>query len=79
MNVTLVPEHIVPEGDAAIETDAVPVGPTAIIIVSEVAGEPVAHARLEFMMQVMESLSASDEDEYVEFVSPEIFDPFNTH
>ena len=43
VNVTLVPEQIVPAGLAAILTLAVNVGLTVILMLFDVAGEPVKH------------------------------------
>ena len=47
VKVTDVPAQIAPDGDAAILTPAVNIGLTVIVTILEVAGLPVAHARLD--------------------------------
>ena len=51
-NVTEVPAHIV-VAVALMETDALTLGDTVMVIVFEVAGDPVAQARLEVMTQLI--------------------------
>jgi len=60
VNVTLVPEVIVPEGFAAINTLAVTIGLTVIVIELEIAGEPVAHVAVEVITHVITSLFAGE-------------------
>ena len=60
VKVTLVPEHIIPDGLAAIVTSASSEALTVIVIVFEVAGEPVTHVvRDEVITQVITSPFAS--------------------
>jgi hypothetical protein len=53
VKVTLAPEHIVVEGDAAMLTLAATLGFTVIVSAFDVAGDPVAHARLDVITQVI--------------------------
>ena len=62
VNVTLVPEHIVPEGDATIDTEATPTLPTIIVMELEVAGDPLTHIKLDVMIHVITLPLASVED-----------------
>lgn len=59
VKVMLVPAQIAPEGEAEIETDAVPIVPTTIVILLELDGEPLTHVRLEVITHVTASLFAS--------------------
>ena len=79
VNVTLVPEHIAPEGLAAMLTLAATVEFTDIVMEFEVAGEPVAQLRLDVITQVIISPFARAVEVYVEFVAPVIFVPFFFH
>jgi hypothetical protein len=80
LNVTLVPEHIAPEGFAAIFTIAGKLELTVIVIEFEVAGLPDKQGlALEVKTHVITSKFASVADVYVEFIAPEIFDPFFCH
>ena len=79
VKVTLIPEQIAPEGFAAILTLAGKPGFTIIVIVFEVAGEPVAQVKLLVIMQVIKLPFARVVDVYVEFVAPDIFDPLFCH
>lgn len=79
VKLTLVPEHMAPLGIAAMLMLAVTGEVTAIVIEFEVAGEPVAQAKEEVIIQVMIFPFASEEDEYVELVAPEIFEPLFCH
>ena len=56
MNVTLAPAQIAPAGFAAILTAATKFGFTVIVIGEDVAGLPVAQAKLEVITQVIISL-----------------------
>jgi hypothetical protein len=51
VNVTLVPEQIVPIGLAVIDTLTGNIGFTAIVMVFEVAGLPVEQAKEDVIMQ----------------------------
>ena len=62
VNVTLVPEHMAPLGFAEMPTLAAALEFTVIVMLFEVAGEPVAHVRLEFMTQVITSLLVKVDD-----------------
>ena len=55
VNVTDTPVHIVPDGEAAIETPAGRFGLTVMVIAFEVAGLPVTHVRLDVMTTVITS------------------------
>ena len=55
----LVPEHILPLGIAAMLTLAAIPAFTTIVILFDVAGEPVAHVKLDVITQVMMSPLAS--------------------
>jgi len=55
VKVTLVPAHIVPDGTAPMLTLAGRLGFTVIVIPLLVEGEPVAHAKLVVMTQVITS------------------------
>ena len=59
VKVTLVPEHIAPVGLAAMLTLAATDVFTVIVMLFDVAGEPVAHERLEVITQVIISPLAS--------------------
>ena len=74
-NVTLVPGQIAPEGTAAMLTLAGNNGLTVIVIVLEVAGEPVAQIAFDVISTVIASAFASVVVVYVEFVAAEIFTP----
>ena len=52
---------------------------TVIIIVFDVAGEPVAQIKLLVIIQATQSPFARVVDVYVEFVSPDIFNPLFCH
>ena len=52
---------------------------TVIVIVFDVAGEPVAQAKLLVIIQVIKLPFASVVDVYIEFVAPDIFDPLFCH
>jgi hypothetical protein len=60
VNVTLVPEQIAPDGEAAMLTLAAKFGFTVIVTELEVAGEPVAHVAFDVITAVTTSLFASD-------------------
>ena len=62
VNVTLVPEQIAPEGLAAIFTPATPPASTNIVIVLEVAGDPVTQPELLVIKQDIISPFATDDD-----------------
>ena len=79
VNVTLAPAHIAPDGFAAILTLAGKLEFTVIVIVFDVAGEPVAQAKLLVIIQVIKSPFAKVVDVYVEFVAPDISDPLFCH
>jgi hypothetical protein len=55
VNVTDVPVHIVPDGEAAIETLAGRFGLTVIVMAFDVAGLPVTHERLDVITTVITS------------------------
>ena len=74
-NVTLIPGQIAPEGTAAMLTLAGNNGFTVIVIVLEVAGEPVAQIAFDVISTVIASAFASVVVVYVGFVAPEIFTP----
>jgi len=78
VKVTLVPEQIAPEGFAAILTLAGKLE-TVIVIVFDVAGEPVAQAKLLVIIHVIKLPFVKVVDMYVEFVAPDIFDPLFSH
>ena len=59
VKVTLVPAHIVVEGDAAMVTDGVTDGVTVIVMVLDVAGEPVAQPKLEVIITLTWSVFAN--------------------
>ena len=79
VNVTLLPEHIPPEGFAVMLTFAVPLVVTDIVIVLDVAGEPVMQLALLVITQLITSPFASAADVYVDEVAPVIFVPFFFH
>jgi hypothetical protein len=72
VNVTEVPAQIAPAGAAAILTLAATTGLITMLIVFEVAGLPVTHARDEVILTVMLSPLERAELEYVEAVAPGI-------
>jgi hypothetical protein len=74
-----VPEQIAPAGSAATITLAGKFGFTIIVMIFEVAGEPVAHVAFDVMMQVIWLPLVSALDVYVEFVAPPMFDPLFCH
>ena len=53
-------------------------GFTVIVVVGDVAGEPVAQVALEVSMQVTASLLLNDEDVYVVLLAPTL-EPFTCH
>jgi hypothetical protein len=55
VKVTLAPEHIVVEGEAAILTLAAPAAVTDIVTAFDVAGEPVTQVAFEVITQVTTS------------------------
>lgn len=63
VKVTDVPSHIGPEGLALIATDATAVVPTAMVMVLEVAGDPVVHNKLDVIIQVTALLFINAEEE----------------
>ena len=79
VKVTLVPEHIAPEGFAAILTLAGKLEFTIIVIVFDVAGEPVTQVAFDVIIHVIKLPFARVVDVYVEFVAPDIFDPLFCH
>ena len=60
--VTLVPAHIAPLGIAAMLTLAATAEFTVMVMLFDVAGDPVAHVRFEVITQVITSLSANAVD-----------------
>jgi hypothetical protein len=78
VKVTLEPEHIVVEGDAAMLTLAATLGFTVIVIPVEVAGEPVTQVRLEVITQVTTSALARVAEVKVGLLVP-AFTPFTFH
>jgi hypothetical protein len=79
VNVTLVPAHIAPAGLAAIITLAGKFGFTVIVIIFDVAGDPVAQIAFDVMMHVIWLPLVKALEVYVEFVAPPIFDPLFSH
>lgn len=79
MNVTEVPAQTEPAGLAAMLTDAGSVDETVIVIVLDVAGEPVAQPELDVMITVMLSPSASEVVVKVDAVAPPTSVPFTCH
>ena len=79
VNVTPVPEQIAPKGLAAMLTLAVKIGLTDIVMELDVAGNPVIQVEFDVITHVIISPFESVADVYVEFVAPEIFDPFFCH
>jgi len=79
VNVTIVPELIVPEGLAAILTLAATERLTVIVIEFDVAGEPVAHVAVDVITQVIILPLAKDDEVYVALVAPEIAMPLFFH
>jgi hypothetical protein len=65
VNITDVPEHMAPDGDAEIVTAAATVGFTVIVIALEVAGLPDEHVKLEVITTVTIFPFASVDDVYV--------------
>jgi hypothetical protein len=74
-----VPEQIAPAGTAAIVTLAGKFGFTVIVIIFDVAGDPVAHVAFDVMMHVIWLPLVNAPDVYVEFVAPPMFDPLFCH
>jgi hypothetical protein len=79
VNVTLVPELIVPEGLAAILALAATERLTVIVIEFDVAGEPVAHVAVDVITQVIILPLAKDDEVYIALVAPEIAVPLFFH
>ena len=79
MNITLVPEHIAPEGLADMLTPACNKALTDITILLEIAGEPVEQLLFDVITQETTSLFNRNEDVNELFVSPEIFIPLSCH
>ena len=75
VNVTLVPGQIAPEGTAAMLTLAVCNGLTIIVIVPEVAGDPVTQIAFEIISTVIASAFARVVVVYIGFVAPGIAIP----
>jgi hypothetical protein len=75
VKVTLAPEHIVVEGEAAMLTLAAPADVTDIVSVFDVAGEPVTQARLDVITQVTTSLFTSVVEVYVALLVPTFVAP----
>jgi hypothetical protein len=78
VKVTLVPEQIVVEGEAAMFTLAAPAAVTDIVRVLDVAGEPVTQAAFEVITQVTASVLASVAEVKVALFVP-AFTPFTFH
>jgi hypothetical protein len=78
VNVTLVPAHIAPPGFAAMFTLAGKFELIAIVIVLDVAGEPVEHVAFDVMMHVMVFPFVSAALVYVELFVPTLL-PFTCH
>jgi hypothetical protein len=68
-----------PLGLAAIITLAGKFGFTVIVIIFDVAGDPVAHIAFDVIMQVIWLPFVNAPDVYVEFVAPPMFDPLFCH
>ena len=79
MNVARSPEQIVVPGITAIETEAGTAEDTMIVIVLDVAGEPVAHVKLEVMITVITSPFTKDEEVKEVLVAPPTLTPFTCH
>ena len=79
VNFTLVPVIIAPEGLAAMVTLATILAFTVIVMELDVAGDPVIQVAFDVITHVIISPFASVADVYVEFVAPEIADPFFLH
>jgi hypothetical protein len=78
VNVTLVPEQIVDEGEAAMLTLAATTGFTVIVIELEVAGFPVTPERLDVITQVTTWLLVNVVVVYVVLFVPTLT-PFTFH
>jgi hypothetical protein len=78
VNVTLVPEQMADDGDAAILTLAATAGFTTIVIVLEVAGLPVAHVFEDVMTQAIVFPFVNAASVYVALLVP-TFTPFFFH
>jgi hypothetical protein len=68
-----------PLGLAAMLMPAGKFGFTVIVIIFDVAGDPVAHVAFDVMMQVIWLPLVNAPDVYVEFVAPPMFDPLFCH
>ena len=79
VNVIFEPIHTISAGEAIIFTLAETPGFTEIVILFDVAGEPVAQKRLDVIIHVIASPLVSVEEVKVEFVAPVIFAPFFFH
>ena len=78
LKVTLAPAQILPGGVAAILTSAATFGFTVIVIVFEVAGEPVAQVALDVITHFITSPLASALELNVALLVP-TFAPFSFH
>jgi hypothetical protein len=78
VKVTGVPEHIAPDGRAAMETLTGRCGFTSIVIVFEVAGFPVIHVSDEVITTWTLSLFPRADDEKVGLFDP-TFPPLTFH
>lgn len=79
VNVTEVPAQIAPAGAAAMFTDATVAPDTVMVIVFDVAGEPVAQPELDVMITVTSSPFTSAEEVNVDAVAPPTLVPFTCH
>ena len=78
VKVTLVPEQIVEDGEAAIATLAGKFGLTIIVTVFDVAGEPVAHVAVDVIATVTKSPLANTALLYVALFVPTLV-PLSFH
>jgi hypothetical protein len=75
VKVTLAPEHILADGEAAMLTLAATLGFTTIVTALDVAGEPVAQARLEVITHVTTFPLARVVEVYVALFVPTLVVP----
>ena len=79
VKVTKSPAQMVVLGLAEILTEAATEETTVIVMVFEVAGDPVAQLNEEVMITVITSPFTKVDEVYVEDVAPPILLPFNCH
>lgn len=79
VNVTLVPEQMVPLGLAAILTLEAKDDETTMVMLLEVAGFPEGQVTVLVSVQVIISPLTNDDEVYVVVVAPEILPPFFFH